>query len=370
VVASAVVVLGRTGPDIAALPVRLVMAEAVTLVSSDGSRRPGVTGSELRRGERVETAPGGAATLAVAERQVRLAAETTVVVPDGASVRLQAGRLLVDRRRGPAVTVQAGTLLVDRVAPGAVVVERGFASSVAVYSGSVRVRSGAGASVDVPALHAVGATGRALTPVPRPVRLIGDAWESLVVPDVVRADRALAGLAATVDTTGSAPTAAPALLTPFADLLTALPPGAAPSETVLPVAIGRASRLGDAERDRVATSVRLRGQGGSWGVVAALARAATPSVASSFADLLGPVLGPITPPAGADGPTEASGSPSAAPGRPSGRPEPTRTTGSPTPSSPTPTPSASRGVVEELVDTVEDLLPVPLPTPSVPLLGA
>src|SRR5690349_254785 len=67
-------------------------------VVSGTAERPASDGTKLAKGDRVRTGPSGAATLLVRDRRVVLGGATEVTVPDGATVDLARGALLVDRR--------------------------------------------------------------------------------------------------------------------------------------------------------------------------------------------------------------------------------------------------------------------------------
>lgn len=339
----------------------VVLSEAVDVtVVLGGVSRPGVVGESVPRGAVVATGPAGAATLDVRDRLVRLGIDTTVDVPDGATLQIRRGRILVDRRRGPGITVLAGPLVVDEIARGGLRVDRGFSTRVTVYSGGARVGI-ADRRLDVPRLHLVSVAGRALSDRPTPLRLTGDAWEREIVPDVVSADVTLSRLARGIDAAAEPaghPTVLPAA---YRAALVALPPDAGRSEALLPVAIGRAAGGTDRIINR---AQQLRSDGASWGVVAALVGARSAEVAAELASLISrttrPAEGPVAGPA-PDGDVAAPTSAPSAQPQPSSsaRPSPgtpSRPSGSPSPS---PSPSPSEG----LVDTIRRLLPSGSPTP-------
>ncbi|HVE98911.1 MAG TPA: hypothetical protein VNA12_07005 [Mycobacteriales bacterium] len=346
----------------------VVLRDAVDVtVSSGTTRRAGVPGESLPPGATVSTGAAGSATLDVRDRLVRLAAATAVGVPDGATVQLTRGSILVDRRNGPEVTVRAGLLVIDEVDSGGLRVDRGFSTRVSVYSGGARART-SDRRIDVPRLHGVGVAGRALPDRPAPLRLTGDLWEREIIPQVVAADVTLTRLAKGLDTARTVPAGAVEVLPAvYRDALASLPSNAGRSEALLPVAIGEAA--GGAEE--VVRSLDLRAAGASWGVVAALVGARSADVAAELSRLIrraDPSAGPGTVAAG--DPTEAPDfgpepGPTATPnrsGRPgqSPRPTPSRSSG-PSPSS---SPSPSEGVVE----TIRRLLPSGSPTPTPPAL--
>lgn len=369
------------GGDVADLPVRLSSLRAVTVVSADGSVRSVDDGDTLRRGDTVRTGPDGSAVMTVERRRVVLAEESEVVVPDGASLDVRRGSVLLDRRRGPGLTVVAGDVRLDRIDPGAVRVDRSYVVQVSVYAGRTRVRTSTGRQLTLTSLRTVGVAGRTLPTAGRPLSLSTPPhpWERDVLPGVVAADAALTRLAAgRIDATLKTAARARSYVAAFADVLSDVTADAPASEAVLPVAIGRAARDDRAERARVASARDLRADGGSWGVVAAIADARSGDVASRLEALLagaevgadggtGPTSGPGPDGGGGAGPGDGTGqpSPAASGGRPSRSPAPP--SGSP---SPTPSPSASPNAVEELVEDVEELVPTPSlpPLPELPVV--
>jgi hypothetical protein len=133
--------------------------------------------------------------------------------------------------------------------------------------------------------------------------------------------------------------------------------GPSASETALAYVVAKA---GGADPETVRG---WRVDGGSWGVVAALARADVAAISAALDAFLTPggvpvvAVGPVSPvgPTGgaADGGTAVAPSPSSG-GRPSARP------------SPRPSPSSSPDPVQDIVTTVTHLLPTPTPV-SVPI---
>ena len=321
------------------------------VVVSGGTERTASDGTKLGKGDRVRTGKSGSATLVVRDRRVVLAASTEVVVPDGATVELARGALLVDRRRGPGVTVDAGDTTVDSIGTGALRVERRFSVLVAALSATSRVRTATGQRLDLPALYQVAVAGRALPREAVPLQLRHDDWERGVIGSILADDTRLNALAASLDGPGAP--SIPAAYKPAS--------GTRASDAVLPEAIARAARK-DAARAR-----DLRARGGSWGVVAAILGTSAVRVGTTLAAVLD---GTPAPAQGGPSPTpvvaggsprpvvEPSGSPSP------GRPQPTRpgSTGGPRPTtSPTPSPSTSP------TDTLEDVIGQIIPTPSIGL---
>ncbi|HEX8001559.1 MAG TPA: hypothetical protein VF519_02575 [Mycobacteriales bacterium] len=337
-----------------------VRDETVTLsgvrdavVVSGGTERTASDGAELRKGDRVRTGTGGTATLVVRDRRVLLAGSTEVAVPDGATVELARGGLLVDHRRGPGVTVRAGDTTVDQIGDGALRVERRFSVLVAAFSADSRVRTTTGQRLTLDPLHQVAVAGRALPRAAVPLQLRHDDWERTVIGPVVADDTRLNALAASLDGPGAP--VVPASLRPAA--------GARTSDTVLSEAIGRAARKSAAE------ARTLRSQGGSWGVVAALLGTSAVDVGTTLAAVLRGELAPA--PSSSSSPTSgvvAGGSPrpvtSSRP-QPGPTPTPTRTGGGQTPkpsTSPTPSPSASSTSLEDVIGQI-----IPTPTIRLPL---
>ncbi|HVE64587.1 MAG TPA: hypothetical protein VNB94_12400 [Mycobacteriales bacterium] len=363
--------------DLADATVILRGIRDATVVDPGAGGRPGVEGESLRQGAVVTTGAAGTATLDVRGRQVRLAPTTTVAVPDGAVAELRRGAVLVDRRTGPTVSVRVGDVILDEVAPGALRIERGFSVRVAVLSGGARART-TDRRLAIPRLHQVAVAGRALPDRAEPLRLTGDDWEREVIPDVTAADVVLTRLARGIDADPSLRRPARLTVLPalYRSAVSGLPSGTGRSEALLPVAIGLTSRQDTAEA-AVALASRLRREGGSWGVVAALLSARSADVSRRLAGLLdgarsgsravaiGEVGGGRIGPGPAIGPDPAAPAPQPRPSGPSAAPTPgPRPSGSPS-GSPSPSPSP-RSTVDQVVDTIRRLLPTPTPIPAVP----
>lgn len=353
---------GCTTPSARSVAPVVTDVRAASIIDRQGNVRVARSGDRVRAGEFVRTASEGAATLTVLGRRVLLGSSTFVGAPNGAELDLRAGDVLVDRRRGPEVRLTAGDLRVDEVERGAVRVERGYALRVAVLSGSARVSTVTGRRTSVRELRQVVVAGHAVPDRPGPLVLRDDAWEREVVPDLYAANVALNRLARGLD--AQFPTAGAALRTVPAAYSagTLVNRSVAPSDALLPVAIGRVATLREDVATRIRRAASFRAEGASWGVAAALLRARHASVAAAIAAALTSALGPpgggpavvALPPPGE--------SPQGPPGtRGGGRPQPT-----PSPSrssSPSPTPSPSQtGTVDRVVDTVQRLLPTPLPS--------
>lgn len=335
-------------------PVALDGVRDAYVLTSSGER-PAANGATLGKGDTVRTGPGGSATLVVRDRRVVLGGDTTVTVPDGASVALSRGALLVDRRRGPGLTVEAGDTIVDNVGSGALRVEKSFAVLVAALSAGARVRTSTGPRLGLDPLHQVVVPGRSLPRAALPLQLRGDDWDRLAIPGVVEDDEALNDLARDLDGPSSI---VPASYRPRAGLRR--------SDEVLADAIGYASGRNVVTRRSAANrALLLRADGGSWGVVARLLDTDAGDVEDVLDDVLrgGPIATAtptVAPPDGPDTPVVAQ--PSPRPGvQPSPTPRPTRTPG-PEPTEtgePTESPSPSPDVVDQLISAI--------PSPLVPL---
>ena len=312
------------------------------VVTASGDR-PLTDGETLGKGDRVRTGSSGTATLVVRERRVVLGGATEVTVPDGASIDLAKGALLVDRRRGPGLTLRAADTTIDEIGTGALRVERAFSVRVAALSASARVRTITGESLDLDALFQVGVAGRALPQVGLPLQLRHDAWERDVVAGLLADDERLNDLASGLTGRG-----APILPATYRQ-------GRIGAEQALADAIERAAgRPSSVSRARV-----LRSEGGSWGVIARLLDAAVADVGTALSEVLNGV--PATSPSATARPggpgVVAGGTPQ--PGTsPTPTPQPTRTpdpTRSPTPgpTSPTESPSTSPGVLDTVFSVLE-----------------
>lgn len=260
-------------------------ATDVTVVEPDGRSRPGVAGERLARGSSVLTGTAGSAALEVRGRRVLLAGDTVVTVPDGATVDVRRGRVLVDRRNGPDLSVGAGDLTVGRFRAAAVRVERGLDVRVAVLTGQARLTSATERTLDVEGLHQVPVAGSVLPDAAAPLALFHDDWERQVIPRVLMADEWLNRVARDMDagvgTAARAATVVPAV----APAASAAPEGSPASEVLLPLAIARAAP-GGAEADRERAARSLRQSGGSWGVVSTLLGARGLAVVEAAAALL------------------------------------------------------------------------------------
>ena len=388
------VVAAALRPGTAGADTVLHRGDDVVVRLADGAERPLDVGASVPGGAVVVAGRDGA-VLRTRDRDTWLGAGSEVAVVDGARQELREGLVMVDARRGPALELT--TVAAEVTTPEGAVsrVERSSLLRVGAYDGEPVTVTPAGrsATTPVPRDHQVqvpqgGLPGR-VTPL---VLTPGDPYERALAPLLVGADEALRAVAGRLDEPG--PTSDAVSAAALRDLTEGddLPTGAPVSERALAYLLARTA-------DDVAVVpgyavVRgLRGDGGSWGVVADLVGAEVPEVASVLDGLLGPgaavlageeldvptlleLVGAGPPPA--PGEVPAAGPP-AAPGTgsgPSGRPGPGTPppSSSPPPSAPAPPPPDGppppTDPVTELVDTVVDtvigLLPSPAPTPPPP----
>jgi hypothetical protein len=321
------------------------------VVVSGGSERAAAEGAKLGKGDRVRTGASGSATLVVRDRRVLLAPSTEVVVPDGASVDLARGALLVDHRDGPGVTVRAGDTTVDDIGDGAVRVERRLSVVVSALSAGSRVRTASGQRLSMDPLYQVSVAGRALPREAAPLQLRHDAWERDVVATLLADDTRLNALAAGLDR--------PAAILPASFPRT---PGVRPSDTLLADAIDRAA----GEQGR---ALSLRTRGGSWGVVAALLDTSAVEVGTALSAVLRGVPAPSA--SSSPRPVVAGESPRGDVTRPrpssSPAPSPTRSSGGGPRPTPKPTTSPKPTSSPSPTDSLEDVIGQIIPTPSIGL---
>ena len=323
-------------------------------VVSGGSQRPAQDGDELAKSDVVRTREDGTVTLVVRDRRVVLGGDTDVTVPDGATVDLQRGALLVDRRRGPGVTVRAGDTTVDEVGQGALRIERSLSVLVAGLSADAQVRTVTGQRIDLPPLYQVVASGRSLMRAALPLQLRSDDWERALIPDVVADDERLNELARGLDAPGN--TVVPVAYRSARRV----------SDVVLADAIGRAAAKDEPGRRSAASRARLlRGEGGSWGVVAHLVGTTAVDVGGALDDVLRgvPVAAPDPVPSATTAPGVAAGPRPGTSSAPGPTPRPTRPPGPTTrptrPPTSSPSPTESRDPLEEVVSAI--------PTPPIEL---
>lgn len=366
--------LAALGRDTAEAATHLTDQRLVDVTLPDGTPVEVADGGEVPRGATVTTRAGGAAELTTRGRVVLLGASSAVTVVDGAHQELERGLVLVDATDGPGLEVDTTAADVAVAGDSLTRLERGQAAvRVAVFRGDTDVRSaGRAGSRTVDELFQVQVPYGGLTGSTTPLVLTGDVWEQRYALDLVQDDRGLralsSGLDASAEDSGAVLTAVPAGLRAAA---TTADPGAGRGETLVSYLLATsAGRGGDSVGDRYDTVRGYRRAGGSWGVVAALVATGADGASRALAALLDPdgsvVAGPAPggdDPVGAVLPTRAPG-PGATrrPTAPASRPP----TGGPPPT--TTSPTRDPDPVGDLVDTVLEL--VPSPVPPLPLGGA
>lgn len=380
----AVVTTGCSHP-LSAQTTVLRAPQAVTVVHTDGTSVAGSNGLRLRRGDVVRTGPAGRAELVTDTRTVYLGSGAALQVLDGARQALRAGAAVVNALHGPGLGLQVANLTVATPAGAAVRAERSVTVRIGSLAGASTLTSSTGRRLTVPALHQTIAGGDALPDTTTPLRLTDDDGEARTVPQLVRDDRTLLGLARGIDATGRSTVrvVTAALPNPLSGPLAA-PAGVGRSERLLPALIAAAGPASGTQR-RYDDAVDYRRAGGSWAVVARLVGVGASAVVTTLADfernqpaghvgtvaqVLAGVAGPSTS-TGGDGGTRPSGSGSSGP-TPTPTPSGSGPSSGPTPT-PTPSPSSSGvvGVVDDTLGTVLSLLPTPSPTrtsaPALPL---
>jgi hypothetical protein len=366
-VGSVVTLVVRTG-DPATADSYLSGVRAAALVLGDGTLVTAHDGMRVPDGVTVRTGAGGGAVIGTAGRSVYLGSLTTVRVTDGVRQDLQRGQVMVDARNGPrlGLTTRAG---LANIADGALVrLETGPVLRLGVFEGSTSLTaSGRLSTRDVPELFQLQAPYVALPGAPTALALTDDAWEQRLAPDLVNADRDLNALASGLSGASgqSVLEAAPvslrraSLVSPTATVL---------GEQALSVAIAQTSRRAGPLEETLAFVQRARDEGGSWGVVAALAKARVTAVSALLDTVLAPP-GTTPPPVLAGGPQEPlfpglltpspstsdQGGPSHGPTHQPSSPPRTK---SPTPRPTTPNPTET---ADDLISTITGLLS---PTPS------
>ena len=376
----------------------LARGAGAVLELPDGTERPAVEGETVPRGATLRAGVTGA-RLDTRDREVHLGGATAVTVVDGASQELREGFVLVDAADAPGLELRTGGALVTVEDDSLVRVDGGGLARVGVLRGEpAQVRpAGRSAATEVPTYFSVqvptggtpsSAVPFALTP--------GDAYERLLAAELVMADADLTALGSQLDAGGTAgrtvlaalnravPTEQAPVLPVAATAGTPAPAG----ERALGFLVAAAAGGDDPLPTRYADVRELRGRGGSWGVVAAIVAAPVDRVGSALSGLLDPQAVPVVAgqpldvgalldglvepgAAGAPGAPGPAGDP-AAPGQadaPDGPAAPTDPGGDPgtgTPplvEEPPPVPLPTTPVVEEVVDTVLDLLD-PSPAPA------
>ena len=367
-------VLAGCSSSVASAATTLHQPAGVSVVHTDGAVTPGVEGLRLRPGDVVRTAPGGRTELVTRSRVVYVGSEAGVQVVDGARQVLRSGAVVVDAQHGPGLDLGVASLTVSAPAGSAVRAERSVTVRVGTLAGVSRVSSSAGRRVTVPALHQTMVGGDALPDSTTPLRLTDDAGEAGAVPDLVRDDRTLTGLARGIDSTGGA--TARVVDASWDGPLTA-PQGAGRSERLLPAVIASAGPR-DTALALYRSAQRLRSAGGSWGVVARLVGVRASGVVAALAafersqpaghvgSVRGILAGFATTGTGTGGPAVGDSTHGTGPGSGgggNGNGNGSNDNGGGGNPSPSPSPSPSGGIVGTVTDTVGTVLSI-LPSPS------
>lgn len=345
---------------------------AVTVVHPDGAAVPGVDGLRLHTGDVVRTGSTGRAELVTRSRTVYVGSAAGVQVVDGARQVLRSGAVVVDAQHGPGLDMSVASLTVTTPEGAAVRAERSVTVRIGTLAGTADITSSTGRQVTVPALHQTIVGGDALPDSSTPLRLTDDAGEASAVPDLVRDDRTLTGLARGIDSTGRATVRA--VDASWSGPLSA-PPGTGRSERLLPAVIASAGPSADALQ-RYHSAVRFRTDGGSWGVIAALLGVRADGVVAALADFergrpvghvgsVREILAGFAAPGtgrGGNGPAGPGGGGGDNPGSNGGDGGNDNGGGNGGTPSPTPSPT-SGGLVGTVTDTVNDVISI-VPTPS------
>lgn len=329
----------------------------------DGSEKPAKIGALVPHGAQVRTGQGGGARLTTSGRDVYVGALSSVRVLDGVREVLDKGLVMVDTRSGPRLSLRTKAGTVAAPSGALVRVEQNIATlRVAVYDGASAVTAAdRRATTSVPTLHQVRVPYGG---VPLPTTALAltvqdgsyDPWEQRLASNLVQADIDLNGFASGLNG-GDGLAVLRAVSVSFS---TVLLPGRTRGEQALAVAVAQKARLHKALDDNLAEVEKDRGDGGSWGVVAAIVRARVTDVTGVLSTTLpqlaqGP--GTVVVPTASAG-VAPSGGPSVGPTSP---PTSTKTpTATPTRSA---TPSPSPNVVGDVVRTVLKLVPTPTPSP-------
>ena len=298
--AAVVTLVARTG-DPATADSYLGEVRNAALVLSDGSVLTPTSGQRVPQGATVRTGTGGAATLSTAGRDVYLGALTTLHVVDGVHQRLERGQLMVDGRGGPRLLLDTRAGTTD-IADGTLArVETGPVLRLAVFAGKASLTAaGRERRTDVGALYQVLASYTALPGEPTVLALTDDAWEQRLAAELVNADRDLNSLAHGL----AGPSGAAVLQAAPVALRDSTTSAGDRGEEALSVAVAQASRRDATLSDTLSFVQTARGEGGSWGAVAALVSARVTSVSALLDRLLAPQG--ATPPPDVAGPAPQS----------------------------------------------------------------
>ena len=360
--------------SVAASPTTLRGVLSATVVHTDGTTRPAIDGLKLRPGDVVRTGDGGRAELVTQNRVVYVGSQAAIQVVDGAHQVLRSGAVVADAQDGPGFALDVATFAVT-VAPGSAIrAERSFTSRIAALAGATDVRSAAGRQLTINALHQAMVGGDALPDTTTPLRLTDDDGEAHAVPDLVRDDETLNGLARGIDSTG--PSTA-RVITASAELgsLTA-PTGVGRSDRLLPAVIAATGSAAGAHV-RYDRAVGFRKAGGSWGVIAHLLGVRAQGVVATLAAFertqppgrIGSVAAVLaTAGHGAGGPGGGQGTNNGSDNNGTGNGDNGGHNGGGPSPSPSPSPSGPVGTaVDRVNDTVGEvlsLLPTPSPSPT------
>jgi hypothetical protein len=368
VLLAAVLTVVLTDKDLASAQTYVTAATHADITLADGRRQVARIGSVVPRGASVMTGRLGGARLTTGGRDVYVGALSTLRVVDGLHQVLDQGLVMIDARSGPALTLAtskgAGTISAEEGALARVEQNLGTLR-LAVYDGhSAITADGRRATTDVPALRQVRVPYGGV-PEPRTALALTitegayDAWEQRLVANLVQADIDLNSFAAGLNGVDGlyVLNAAPASLRESAFA------GRSRGEQALAVAVAQKGRLHRDASANLAEVERDRGDGGSWGVVAAIVRAPVTDVTSVLGSSLDDPSGPALL---AGGPA-----PTSTPGRPTSIGDPTGSTPQPTGAptkrptdGPTTTPPTTSSPVEEAIKRVTDAVPTATPTPT------
>ena len=335
---------------------------SATIVHTDGTTRPAIDGLRLHPGDVVETGPGGRAELLTQDRIVYVGSQAAVQVVDGDHQVLRTGAIVADAQRGPELHAQVAGLSVSIPAGSAVRAERSVTVRIATLAGKADLTSAAGRTLTVDALHQAMVGGDALPDITAPLRLTDDDGEAHAVPDLVRDDETLNGLAAGIDSTG--PSTARVVAASWHGPLSA-PPGVGRSERLMPAVIAASGPTAGVQQ-RYDDAVGYRSAGGSWGVVAHLLGLKASSVVATLAAFertqpqghIGSVAAVLASAVGGGLNNHGGGSNNGGNGR-GGNGSGGNGTGA------TPSPTPAPGTVGQVLNTVNQVLSqLPLPTPS------
>ena len=354
-------------------------AYAAAVVLPDGSQHEAREGDRLPAGAQLRTGQGGGARLTTAGRDVYVGALTTVTVLDGVRETLERGQVMVDSRRGPqldlAVPSGTSTSTVTTRQGALSRVERGTVLRVGVFEGSGRVAvSGRQATTGVPALHQVIAQYGTLPGTPTALVLTRtgsggarsyDDWERRLAAALVSADEVLTRLQSGLRGTEGEVVLA-STRRELVDVAASCPAAVGDrGERALSVAVGQAAQAPGSALEHLGAVCSARGEGGSWGVVAAMVQAPVTRVSGQLNAALDPGSpdgpGVVAGPSGLPVVTVPTTTPT--PGRPRPTGSPTmKPHGDPSPSTSTPPPA----LVDQVVDIVTGLVPTPSPAAPAP----